>query len=173
VLEDGQLVLKNYPVPKTGPQGRFVYSASQRSALAYFLVQRYFDSLSLYRKLKANSDHANSPGSGINNNTEPFKLTIALIDEMRKTAESRKAKFMIVATPRWWDTSSRETYKDFIEALQSQGFLVLDVESMAGFDPEEMLIPNDGHWNQSGHEFVAEKIRVLIETHQLLRQPQN
>src|SRR5687767_6414879 len=66
VLEDGHLVPKGYPVPKTGPQGRFIYSLSQRSALAYFLVQRYFDLLSLYGRLKVNSDHANSPEPGIN-----------------------------------------------------------------------------------------------------------
>ena len=52
VIEEGQLVLTGYPVPKTSPQGRFIYSLSQRSALAYFLVQRYFDLLSLYRKTK-------------------------------------------------------------------------------------------------------------------------
>ena len=52
VFEEDELVLKGYPVPKTSPQGRFIYSLSQRSALAYFLVQRYFDLLSLYRKIK-------------------------------------------------------------------------------------------------------------------------
>src|SRR5688572_973089 len=50
VIEDGQLVLTNYPVPQTSLQGKFVYSLSQRSALAFFLVQRYFDLLSLYGK---------------------------------------------------------------------------------------------------------------------------
>jgi lysophospholipase L1-like esterase len=171
VIEEDELVLIGYPVPKTSPQGKFIYSLSQRSALAYFLVQRYFDLLSLYGKIKVNSDHANSPVSGINAEREPFKLTIALIDEMRNIAESRKAKFMIVATERWWNSPSRETYKDFINTLQTEGFLVLDTESMPGFDPEVMLIPHDGHWNQSGHQFVAEEIKALIETHQLLNQP--
>ena len=50
---------------------------------------------------------------------------------------------------------------------------MLDVESMPGFDPEEMLIPDDGHWSQSGQEFVAEEIKALIESSQLLGQPQN
>jgi len=171
VLEGGQLVLTGYPVPKTSPRGRFVYSLSQRSALAYFLVQRYFDLLSLYSKLKANSDHASSPGSGINAEKESFKLTMALLDEIRNIAESRKAKFMIVATDRWWDSPSGETYKDFISTLRAEGFLVLDVESMPGFDPEVMLIPNDGHWNQVGHKFVAEKIQAFIESGQLLGKP--
>jgi lysophospholipase L1-like esterase len=173
VLEEGQLVLKGYPVPKTSPQGKLIYSLSQRSAFAYFLTQRYFDFLSLYSKVKVNSNHAGSPAAGLSTESEPFKLTIALINEMRNIAESRKAKFMIVVTDRWWNSSSRETYQDFINTLRTEGFLVLDVESMPGFDPEEMLIPNDGHWNQSGHEFVAEKIKALIETHQLLIQPQN
>jgi lysophospholipase L1-like esterase len=173
VLEEGHLVPKGYPVPKTSPQGRFIYSLSQRSALAYFLVQRYFDLLSLYRKIKVNSDHANSPVSGISAKSEPFKLTIALIDEMRNIAELRKAKFMIVATDRWWNSPSSETYKDFINTLRTEGFLVLDVESMPGFDPEVMLIANDGHWNQAGHKFVAEKIKALIASSQLLGKPQN
>jgi lysophospholipase L1-like esterase len=172
-LEDGHLVPKGYPVPKTSTQGRFIYSLSQRSALAYFVVQRYFDLLSLYSRIKANSNHATSPVSGISANHEPFGLTIALLDEMRNIAESRKAEFMIVATDRWWDSQSEETYKDFINTLRTEGFLVLDVESMPGFDSEEMLIPNDGHWNPSGHAFVAEKIKALIETHQLLSQSQN
>jgi hypothetical protein len=162
-------------VPKTGPQGRFVYSLSQRSAFAYFLVQRYFDLLSLYSKIKVNSDSPNSPGSGTGTSakSQPFKLTIALLDEMRNIAESRKAKFMIMTTDRWWNSPSKETYKDFIKALQAEGFLVLDVESMPGFDPEVMLISDDGHWNQAGHAFVAEKIKALIESSQLLGKPQN
>ena len=78
---------------------------------------------------------------------------------------------MIVSTDRWWNSPSKETYKDFINTLQTDGFLVLDVESMPGFDPVEMLIPDDGHWNRAGHEFVAEKIKEFIETYQLLNHP--
>ena len=171
VIEDGQLVLTGYPVPKTSPQGKFIYALSQRSALTYFLVQRYFDLLSMYGKIKVNSDQADTPAPGMNSEREPFKLTIALIKEMRNTAESKGAKFMIVATDRWWNYSSVETYNDFITTMQNEGFLVLDVESMPGFDPEEMLIPDDGHWNESGNEFVAENLTAFIETHQLLNQP--
>ena len=168
VLEEGNLVPTGYPVPKTSPQGRFIYSLSQRSALAYFLVQRYFDLLSLYGKIKVNSNHVSSPVSGKNTEQEPFKLTVALINEIKDIAESRKAKFMIVTTDRWWNHPSEETYKDFVTILEDERFLVLDIEAMPGFDPEVMLIPDDGHWNQSGHEFVAEQIKALIETRQLL-----
>ena len=172
LIEKGQLVPTGYPVPKTNPQGRFIYSLSQRSALAYFIVQRYFDLRSSYSKMKGNSDHANSPVSGgISAKDEPFELTIALIDEMRKIAESRNEKFMIVATDRWWNSPSSETYSDFLNTLRAEGFLVLDVESMPRFDPEVMLIPNDGHWNRAGHAFVAEQIKALIESSQLHCKP--
>jgi lysophospholipase L1-like esterase len=90
---------------------------------------------------------------------------------MRNIAESEEARFMIVATDRWWNSPSEETYDDFIDTLQTEGFLVLDVEAMPGFDPKEMLIPDDGHWSRAGHEFVAEKIKDLIESNQLLSQP--
>ncbi|MEW6404705.1 MAG: SGNH/GDSL hydrolase family protein [Chloroflexota bacterium] len=171
VIEEGQLVPTGIPVAKTSPQGKFIYSLSQRSALTYFLVQRYFDLLSLYGKMKANSDHAILPVSGVNTEGEPFELTVAIIDEIRDIAEAREARFMIVTTDRWWNYPSEETYRDFVTTLQGEGFLVLDVESRPGFDPDEMLIPDDGHWNQSGHEFVAKEIKALIETHQLLSQP--
>jgi hypothetical protein len=171
VLEEGRLIPTGYPVPKTSPQGRFIYSLSQNSALAFFLVQRYFDFRSFYHQMKVNSDHASSPVSGLSTEKEDFKLTIALLDEMRNIAKSRNAKFMIVATDRWWDSPPGETYEDFINTLQTEGFLVLDVESMPGFDPEVMLIPNDGHWNQAGHEFVAKEIKAFIASHQLLSQP--
>jgi hypothetical protein len=174
VQEDDQLVPKGYPAPRASRQARFIYSVCQRSALAYFLVQRYFDLLSFYRKnLRGSADNANASVSGVSSAGEPFGLTIALLDEMRNIAESKEAKFMIVATDRWWNGPSGQTYKDFIDTLQTEGFSVLDVEAMPGFDPGEMLIPDDGHWSRAGHEFVAEKIKGLIESNRLLSQPQN
>jgi hypothetical protein len=171
VIENGQPVTVGVPVPKTSPQGMFIYSLSQRSALAYFLIQRYFDVLALYSQFKTKSDQSNLPISSTYTEEDPFRLTIVLIDEIRKIAESRNAKFMIVATDRWWDDQSSETYEEFIDALQAEGFLVLDVESMPDFDPEAMLIPEDGHWSRAGHEFVAARIKDFIESHQLLIQP--
>lgn len=171
VIEDGQLVLTNYPVPKTSPGGKLVYSLSQRSALGFFLIQRYFDILSLYGQIKGDLDHVNSPDSSINAESKPFKLTIALVDEIRNIAESRKAKFMIVTTDRWWNYPSEATYEDFVTILQSKGFVVLDVESMSGFEAEEMIIPDDGHWNRDGHKFVANQIKDFIQRHQLIDQP--
>ena len=179
VKEEGRLILIGYPVPKTGLQGKLIYYLSQRSALSYFLVQRYFNLLSVYRNFsgnfvaEGNSDNANPSNSGPSSTREPFELTQTLLHEISKIAESREARFMIVATDRWWNAPSGQTYKDFIEALHSEGFLVLDVESIPGFDPGEMLIPDDGHWNKAGHEFAAQAIMDFIKRYQLLFLPQN
>jgi hypothetical protein len=166
-LEEGQLILKGYPVPRANSQAKLIYFLSQRSALAYFLVQRYFDLLSVYRNFKVDADKVDISISNTDSAREPFELTIAQLDEMRSIAKSKEAEFMIVATDGWWNSPSGETYTDFIDTLEAGEFLVLDVESMAGFDPEAMHIPNDGHWSRAGHEFVAKEIENLIEKNQL------
>lgn len=171
VLQDGKLVAVGYPVPKTSSQGRLVYSLSQRSALAYFLAQRYFDLRSLYAKMRSNSEQIGAAQPGVKASREPFTLTLAILDEMRKLAESKNAKFMIVSNDRWWNLTSEDTYEDFVAALQREGFLVLDVEAMPGFNRDAMLIPDDGHWNTQGHRFVAEQIANFLSSHQLLDAP--
>jgi lysophospholipase L1-like esterase len=173
VREGSQLVLKGTPVPKASALAKFVYSLTQRSALAFFLVQRYFDVLHIYSEIKHGPNSATSAGSEARLVSEPFGLTTALLDEIRSITEQKQAKFMIVATSRWWNAPAGITYKDLISTLQERGFSVLDVESMPGFEPEQMLITDDGHWNAAGHEFVAQKIKDLIESNHLLGQVQN
>lgn len=172
VREAGQLRLTGYPAPRISPQSKFVYLLSQRSALAFYLVQRYFDLLSAYREIRANSDNAGPLVTGASPPDDSLALTIALLDEVRDIAESKRAQFMIVATDRWWNGSATETYADFMSALRAEGFLVLDVESRPGFDFEAMTIPDDGHWSKAGHEFVATEIEALIEQAQLLGRSQ-
>lgn len=171
MIEEDQLVPTGYPVPKTSPQGRFIYSLSQRSALAYFLIQRYFDIRSFYGNLKVNSVNAATSESGTPSDKHTFELTISLLDELQTIAKSNKAEFMIVSTDKWWNGPSGTTYTDFISTLQTEEFLVLDVEAMPGFDPAEMIIPDDGHWNKEGHEFVADRIKDFIESKRLIEEP--
>jgi hypothetical protein len=141
--------------------------------LANLFIQTYFNLLSTYGKFKGNSDKVNASISKVSSTRKPFEVTIALLDEMRNIAKSKEAKFMIVATDRWWNSPSGESYKDFIDTLKANGFLVLDVESMQGFDPGEMRIPDGGHWNRAGHVFVAKQIKNFIENNRLLNRPQN
>jgi lysophospholipase L1-like esterase len=171
VLEDGQLVLTGYPVPKTSSQGKFIYSLSQRSALAYFLIQRYFDLRSFYGDLRVKTVNAEASTPSTPSNNHAFELTIALLNEIKAIAESNKAEFMIVTTDRWWNGPSGTTYADFIRTLESAGFLVLDVEAMPGFESAEMLIPDDGHWSREGHQFVADQIKDFIGKYRLIDRP--
>ena len=172
VKEDGQLILKGDPVPKASRQSKLIYYLSQRSAFVYLLVQRYFDLLTYYnRTVNTGTSSRTLSTSGTNSVEEPFELTITLLDDIRENAKAKEANFMIVATDGWWNSRSEQTYADFIDALQTNKFLVLDVESIAGFNPEKMHIPNDGHWNTTGHQFVAEQIKDFIENNELLSQP--
>jgi lysophospholipase L1-like esterase len=171
VIEDGQPILKNTPVPQTGTRSKIIYDLCQRSSLFYFLVQRFFDFRSIYKNFSVRSANASPLVSAQSPKREPFELTISLLHEISKIAEGEGARFMIVATDHWWNGPSGETYQDFIDTLRTEEFLVLDVERMPGFDPAKMVIPDDGHWNPAGHEFVAQKIGDFIENNQLLTHP--
>ena len=171
VIEEGKLVPIGYPVPQTSRQGKIIYFLSQRSALGYFLVQRYFDLRSSYGNLRVNTVNADALKSKTPSDSHTFELTIALLDEIKTIAKSNNAEFMIVATDRWWNVPSSATYADFIQTVRKEEFLVLDVEAIPGFDPAEMLIPDDGHWSRQGHEFVASKVKDFIEGNRLIDQP--
>jgi hypothetical protein len=173
VSDGDQLALQGYPAPRTSPQGKLAYWLSQRSALAFFLVQRYFDLQSSYQDFRGNSREAEASANGPDIASRPFDLTIALLDEIRRIAESRDAPFVIVATKQWWNAPPGATYQDFIAALRAERYSVLDVETVPGFDTETMVIPGDGHWNPAGHEFVAEQIQNLIGTQQLLNESES
>lgn len=168
VNDEGQLTLVGYPVPRTNLPGKLIYHLSQRSALTYFLVQRYFDLLALNASRQQPSPGTSQPGPGVNAAGQPFELTIALLDEIRGIAESGQAEFMIVATDRWWNGPTGTSFPEFIEALEAADFPVLDVEALPGFELEAMVIPGDGHWNSAGHAFVADALKTVIETKDLL-----
>ncbi len=168
VQEGEQLRLSGYPVPRTGTEGRLIYSLSQHSALAFFLTQRYFELRELYGQANRDFDDSPSSPSGIAIEGESFGLSVTLLDEIGNLAETNGAKFMIVATDSWWNSPSDEPYSEFIATLKTEGFSVLDLESTDGFETDAMVIPNDGHWNVAGHEFVAEAINNFIHSNQLL-----
>ena len=169
VSDGNHLLLQGTPAPRTSGPGLITYWLSQRSALGFFLVQRYFELQSTFHGFGEPSQQAEPADDRSHSASGPFDLTIDLVGEMRAIAESKNAPFLIVATRRWWNAPAGATYPDFITALRAEGYLVLDVETLPGFQPETMVIPGDGHWNPAGHAFVAEQIQRLIETQQLVR----
>jgi lysophospholipase L1-like esterase len=167
-LKDGQLVLQGTPVPQASRQEKFVYTLTQESALAFFMVQGYFDLLTTYSNLKHQAQGASPASSGAQAPAAPFALTLALVDKIKAIAASKHANFMIVSTPRWWNAPAGVTYPDLIASLRAKGYTVLDVEAQPGFDAERMLIPDDGHWNAAGHKFVAGQLETVIQNNRLL-----
>jgi hypothetical protein len=171
VLEDGHLTLESYPVPQTSGLDRFVYHLSQRSSLAYLSIQRLFDLRAMLAASREGTAHASTAVADVEPSEESFALTIALLNEIRASAHSQDARFLIVATNHWWNSPTQATYLDLVTALAAHGFPVLDVEAMLGFDRESMLIPGDGHWNEAGHAFVAAQIADAIMAQELLGLP--
>jgi hypothetical protein len=168
VFEAGQLTLTGNPVPKSGPRGRLIYYLSQRSALAYFLVQRYFDFQDRFSRLRTQAANSSPMATDGSSAGLPASLTVALLREIERIATDKEAGFVIVATSRWWNSPGGETYREFLTTLQEENFSVLDVEALPGFDTDTMLIRDDGHWNGAGHAFVAQALEALIERDQLL-----
>jgi lysophospholipase L1-like esterase len=167
-LKDGRLALQGYPVPTATPRDRLIYSLSQQSALAYLLINTYFDVRSSAREVgQGPAGPAPTSASGTER-ADPYALTLALAAELRRAAEARGAEFAILATDRWWNGPAGATYAGLLSELRTQQFEVLDVEAMPGFEPETMVIADDGHWNADGHQYVAERLEDLIRDRQLL-----
>lgn len=167
-LEDGRLQLMGLPVPRATARDRSIYRLSQRSALAFFLVQRYFELQAAYGNRQAGGSHAQTAAASDKREAGSFDLTLALLDAIREAAASQGAGFMIVATDSWWNAPPGEQYETFMAQVEDHGFIVLDVTIADGFDPDQMIIAGDGHWNAAGHQFVAGKIIDIVEGQKLL-----
>lgn len=161
LTEGDELRLHNVPVPQASVLRRLAFQGSSRSAFVNLLVGR---SSQLVRTLRAPNSRDAVPTAV----REPFALTIALVSEARKVATAIGARFMIVTTDMFWPHESDRLYARFCETLRRQHGELLDIESDAGFNAETMRLPGDGHWNQAGHAFVAERILALIERRGLL-----
>ncbi len=156
---DRRLELRNVPVPRPPAARRLAYLACTRSALAQFVTDR---STRVLRRLRDRGGRR-APGG------EPFALTVALIDEIRRVAEGAGARFMIAATGAYWPLETSARFEQLTAALTRRGVELIDVEAAVGFDPEHMRLPDDGHWSPQGHAFVARQVLDFIERRQLLR----
>ena len=167
--ENGQLELQNVPVPQASAFMRSLYWGCRYSSLVNFLIQNVRPAIlqALYgqgsfetKKLETFKERDPS---------EQFTLTLALIDEIRRTSETVNAQLMIVTNSIfWWPHQPGATYEELVRALRDNYPYVLDIEASTGYSSEQMTIPHDGHWNQDGHRFVAEQILKFIEENRLL-----
>lgn len=174
------LALRDVPVPRPPPHLILERFLMRHSAIVHALSRQV---RGLYDRMLLRSDAARFVHTNVLRNPDPpgvvmqgldsedpFALTRALIREVRHTANAKGAEFMMVSTSRYWigDHVAGGSYQDLMEAVRSDGILLLDVESLPGFDRGAMVIPNDGHWNEAGNAFVARQIHQFIEEHRLL-----
>jgi len=161
VLHGDNLDLRGVPVPKIDLVRKMAWHVRRRSALIHLIAETLPELLARAGRTTGTEPHSDP---GTTRSPRPFKLTIRLMDEMRRVATDRGAQFLVVACSSWWrGPPSGGTYGTLIDALRADGFQVIDVDSLPGFDPARMTIPDDGHWNASGHAFVACAIRGCIE----------
>lgn len=179
-LVSDTLALRGVPVPRPPPHLMLERFLMRHSTLAHALSLRV---RGLYDRILLRSEVAVAIHTKVLRNPtppwvlrqrmdpdDPFALTRALIREVRDVAEANGARFVMVSTPRYWigERFAGGSYQDLMEAVRSDGILLLDVESLPGFDRGAMVIPNDGHWNEAGHAFVAREIQRFLEEHRLL-----
>ncbi len=176
--EDGSLVLRNVPVPRPSVFRKAIHSGCRYSSLVTFLVIRVRPRLvdllttelhALGRVARRYLGNESEIVSGELKEGNPFTLTLDLVGEMRKEAESRGSRFMIVSTSLFWERNYVGTYPQFVQALKNNNDWVLDLESVERYDTESMTIPGDGHWNRDGQKLVAESIDAFIEENGMLR----
>lgn len=148
VFDGSKLKLTGVPVPKLAAHRRISYNVRQRFA--------FFELIS-----QAKNQFVSRQTNHKRNFKKRFSLTKAILQEMKAIASLKGSRLLIVATKGDWDTPA-ETYSELLSELISEGLIVLDVDGSSNFAPEEMLIPNDTHWNAAGHEFVANTIKKYI-----------
>lgn len=166
--KDGQLELQNVPVPRQSVFRKMVHLGMRYSSLVNFLVQEVRPKF--FRIIRGSQNSSKKEISDTSERPEPGKqlgLTLALVDEIRKIAET-EAQFMIVMNSVYWSKYSAGTYKELVRELRDNRVYVLDVDTSAGYSKERMTIPGDGHWNKDGHRFVAERVLELIGEKKLL-----
>ncbi|MEM7350220.1 MAG: GDSL-type esterase/lipase family protein [Acidobacteriota bacterium] len=163
---DGALELRNVPVPRASLSRRVAYQVSRRSALLKLAVDR---SAQLARRARRPTRPGiEAAASGAPKPAEPFALTVALVERIRRAAAGGGARLLLVTTPMYSSPDAPGTYAEFLITLRARGLQVLDVEALEGFSPEAMRLPNDGHWNSTGHAFVAARLTEMITEQALL-----
>jgi len=95
----------------------------------------------------------------------PFALTLALVDEIRRTALASGARLLVVTSAMDWQVPRGFpdlAYPDLVEMLRRRELLVVDIDGDPAYVAGEMSFP-DGHWNPRGHRFVAARIAAACE----------
>ena len=160
----GVLQLGNVPVPKPRTSVSLRHWLRQRSSIAQLLIS----ALERWRYRMSSSDEPAVVQSAGKVQRQPFPLTLALIREIEQVAAAGGARLAIVTNSIYWAPWPDGDYGDFVDELRQAGHLVLDIDSLPGYEKSRLQIPGDRHWNVEGHQLVGRGIGAWLKENQML-----
>ena len=157
---DGDLLLRNTPVPRSGSPSRF---AALHSALGYSYFSRF-----VFRRVApvwwwGSTKKAHSDGE---------RVTVELAKRLEETASRRGAVLVVITLPSEDDDwvgvlasgTSRPRLPAVVKGIQQHGIRVLDLAPhmaslRASVDGDVFVI---GHYSESANEWVAEQVADFV-----------
>jgi hypothetical protein len=172
VLRDGRLALTGVPVPRASLPRRAVHWLGQRTALFGLLGRVRYTLIGAVRdRVRRDTAARESAAAGGADTAPPeqrFAVTLAILEEMRRTAEAGGARFAMMIHGHGWVAGYHGRYKEMVETLKDAGYAPFVLEESPEYDREGMMIPKDGHWNEKGHALVARELGRRITESGLL-----
>ena len=149
VLQDNQLKLQNTPVPRP-----YLTQRVARWIGGTYLIGRAMQgAIRLTRSFYGNDLKSRSQGP-----TETsFLLTRRIVDEIHTVSRSIGADFVLVSVP--MDAAPRDA---LAEQARQSGFSYLPLDKAFQIGGAGLVLPNDGHWNERGHEVAANAIEDFL-----------
>ena len=89
---------------------------------------------------------------------DSFAVTLAILEEMQRTAAAGGARFAIMIHGHGWVAGYHGRYWEMVETLKELGYEPFVLEECEDYDQKGMMIPKDGHWNEAGHRLVAKEL---------------
>ena len=164
---NGVLELENVPVPKSRTSVSLRHWLRQRSSIGQLLIS----ALERWRYQMTTGDEPPVVKPAGKVGRQPFPLTLALIHEIDQVASAGGARLAIVTNSIYWAPWPDGDYEDFVDQLRLAGHLVLDIDSLPGYEKSRLQITGDRHWNVEGHQLVGQAIRKWLDENQLLDPP--
>ena len=175
VVRDGDLVLTHVPVPRASAPRRWMYWLGQRTALFGLLGRVRYTVIGAVRNRIDRETRARETAGGetveapsLRPPEERFEVTLALIEEMKRTANAGGARFGMMIHGHGWVAGYHGRYWEMVETLKRLGHEPFVLEECPDYDKQGMMIPKDGHWNEKGHRLVAREFERMIAERGLL-----
>lgn len=164
---DGTLVLHNSPVPRLSFFMGAVYQLRVRSALVHrlsFAVARMRQRPAAVALPPAPPPAPSGPEAAASAPSAPaprqdprHDLTVRLLARMKEDCRGAGAELCVMTVKEFWGEDAG-SYAAFVARLSREGFHVIDVNALPGYERERYVIRNEFHWNPEGHDFVARRL---------------